>query len=91
MTQDEELPRYEEFYHQVANLLHTIHVFKEPRRYLRRWGDRTPGNGRFPGHGIVRVFAPQDIHVALYEPVLTGTFKSFASALEAIGQAVATA
>jgi hypothetical protein len=79
----------EVFYDTVAELLETQHPFKELKLYMSRWGDRTPGNGRFPGHGLVRVFSPTVIHVALYEPKLYGAFTSFDTALEALRLALA--
>lgn len=81
---------YEVFYNQIADLLETTHVFKPQRRYMRRWGDRTPGNGRFPGHGIVRAFSETNIHMALHTPVVSGTYQSFREAVQAVRSALAT-
>lgn len=80
---------HEEFYAAVAALLGTTHDFVQPPREgaKLRWGPRTPGNGRFPGHGLVRIFGDK-IHVALTTPFLTGVFGSKDSALAAIGEAV---
>jgi len=91
----------EEFYQRCAGLLGTEHVYHEPPKselrlrydgtisntYRNRWNNRHPGNGRFVGHGIVRVFGPC-VHVVLSNPPLTGTYPSLAEALEAISHAL---
>lgn len=71
----------EEFYNKIAELLGTQHVYVQPVTYMRRWGKRTPGNGRFPGHGVIRVHASDRIHFAFYTPAFSKTFKSFDEAL----------
>ncbi len=35
-----------------------------------RWNNRHPGNGRFPGVGTIRLYAPNHIHVSLRQPVV---------------------
>lgn len=57
-----------EFYAKVAELLDTT-TDGEPFKYYKRtrWNNRIPGQGRFPGRGIVRIFGDQ-IHVALNNP-----------------------
>jgi hypothetical protein len=79
------------FYEECAKLLdcaeHTYRVF--PYRKRTRWNNRTAGNGRFPGHGLIRMFGPTSIHVALYEPKLSGQFKSMDAVYAAIKEALA--
>jgi hypothetical protein len=57
------------FYHAVAKLLGTKYVGTEfAYRYRTRWNNRTPGGGRFPNYGIVRLFGDK-VHIALIDPV----------------------
>ncbi len=56
----------------------------QPLSRHTRWGPREPGNGRFPGHGTIRVFSEKMIHVSLNDPSLSGTFTSFEAVLEAL-------
>jgi hypothetical protein len=73
----------EEFYCRVSEITGISHDYIEPFRYLRfdrqlgkfvettrlrRWGNRTPGNGRFPGLGLIRYFGPTCIQMALQKP-----------------------
>ena len=78
----------EDFYHAVATLLqceaHSYQAFPYGRR--TRWNNRKPGAGRFPGHGLVRVYGPATIHVHLTTPPVQGLFHSTDDALEAIGR-----
>ncbi len=78
----------EEFYSAVADILGSTHVYVQPPSYTRRWGPRRPGNGRYPGHGIIRVHAPDQIYVSLHTPALSGTYDRFDAALEAIQRRV---
>jgi hypothetical protein len=61
----------EQFYAECAALLGTSHE-GEPfqYRYRTRWNNRTPGQGRFPGKGIIRVFG-NSVHVALTDPAIS--------------------
>jgi hypothetical protein len=79
----------QEFYAEVGAILGVDHEYVTPPAPGKklRWGPRGPGNGRFPGHGIVRMFSPTVIHVALTKPVLFATFESPELALTAISQA----
>jgi len=71
-----------EFYEEVANLLGTEHEGKPfPWYYRTRWNNRTAGQGRFPGRGIVRVFGSQ-VHVALTNPPIHKIFQSRSECLE---------
>lgn len=80
----------EGFYTKCAELLGATHAYKKfPYRKRTRWNNRTAGNGRFIGHGLVRVFGPTTIHVSLTSPRLSGCFKSQDAVLEAIKQAMA--
>jgi hypothetical protein len=47
-----------------------------------RW-DRRPGNGRYPGHGIARVYGDR-VHLALRSPLLVGSYASMDQALQAL-------
>jgi len=82
----------EEFYDAVAAIFDTVHLYVIPPTpgAKRRWGPRTPGNGRFPGHGIVRFFSPTSIHVVLHDPILSGVFNDPEIALREIRKAEAT-
>jgi hypothetical protein len=61
----------EEFYRECARLLHAVHTYR-PRigKPPNRWNNRHPGNGRFPGFGTIRHYAPNHIHVSLRQPVI---------------------
>lgn len=77
-----------EFYDAVAEVLGTTHQHFTPvGNRKKRWGPREPGNGRFPGFGLVRVFSNCLIHVSLTHPQLNGIYKSMAEALTAITEA----
>lgn len=59
----------EEFYRRCADLLGTRYDctgLPDPRR--TRWNNRSPGHGRFPGYGIIRLHG-DDVHVSLRHPV----------------------
>jgi hypothetical protein len=58
----------EEFYAECAAILDCTHE-GEPFAYRKRtrWNNRKPGQGRFPGRGIIRVFGSQ-VHIALTWP-----------------------
>ncbi len=74
----------EEFYAECAALLGVDHEGKPFTHYRRtRWNNRTPGQGRYPGCGIIRVFG-STVHIALNSPSLSGTFSSKEDALVAI-------
>src|ERR1044071_5447312 len=91
----------EEFYERCAQLLATEYISRPapgPIERLRhdgtirnthktRWNDRDPGNGRFPGRGLVRHFGSA-VFVNLHDPPLWGTFKSSDEALAAIARAL---
>lgn len=61
----------EAFYRECARLLGTSYdCVPFPFRKRTRWNNRTAGSGRFPGHGIIRVFG-DEVQVALTCPKLT--------------------
>ena len=54
-----------------------------------RWNNRKPGNGRFPGFGIIRMFGQTHVQVSLRHPVkLNGTYGSREAAVSAVRTAV---
>lgn len=56
----------EEFYQKCSEILDIEHKFKtiwKNERRSGRWGPREPGNGRFPGFGLIRWFGPNYIHM----------------------------
>jgi len=55
-----------------------------PKFRLTRWNNRKPGNGRFPGLGLIRAFSSNQIHINIRNPDLCGVYKSYESALEAL-------
>ena len=79
----------EPFYQACAELLGTKHVYRPfPPRKRNRWTNREAGNGRFPGHGCVRMFGENSIHVMLTSPKLNRHFSSCDAALAAIRDAL---
>ena len=76
----------EEFYQRVADLLHVEYTFLNISKRRTRWGPREPGNGRFPGHGLVQWFGPDCIKVCLINPALVATFDNPERALAAIAE-----
>jgi hypothetical protein len=76
----------EQFYAECAALLGTTHDDTPfPYRKRTRWNNRTPGRGRFPGRGVIRVFG-DSVHVALSSPSIhfIGTKESVLDLLRAI-------
>jgi len=60
----------EDFYRECARLLDAVHTYRPwIGRPPNRWNNRHPGNGRFPGFGTIRLYAPNHIHVSLHQPV----------------------
>lgn len=59
----------ETFYRQCADILGTTYDCTAFTGHARtRWNNRSPGGGRFPGCGIVRLFGDQ-VQIALRHPV----------------------
>jgi hypothetical protein len=75
----------EDFYLTCAEILGASTTYKDATPFPRwdretgqmyipgtratRWGGREPGNGRFPGFGIIRLFGPTNIQVCLTNPI----------------------
>lgn len=83
MERIQKVKAIEDFYSQCAEILGTGHEFRDqvPRpkvsrdgvRYIpsttqTRWGPRSPGNGRFPGFGTIRLFWPETVQINLLNP-----------------------
>jgi hypothetical protein len=66
-----------QFYTECARLLGVAYTYK-PWPYHRptRWNNRAPGNGRFPGIGLVRMYSPTVIQISLRDPTLSKFCKS---------------
>lgn len=59
----------EQFYHRCAEILGTTYDCEGFQyAYRTRWNNRTAGNGRFPDHGLIRLFGDQ-VQIALRYPV----------------------
>lgn len=75
----------EGFYQAVGKILNCDPCYKKREfRKITRWNNRTPGNGRYPGHGIVRFYSSTNIHVSLHTPYITGVYNTIEDALNAI-------
>lgn len=89
---EEKLSIEQGFYEECAKLLDCAeHTYRQyPYRKRTRWTNRFGGggNGRYPGHGLIRMFAPNLIHVALFEPRLSGQFKSIEDVYAALKEAL---
>ena len=70
------------FYRACAELLGVAHSYR-PFAFRRptRWNNRTPGNGRFPGFGLIRLFG-DSVHMHLRAPEAVN--RRFASQEEAL-------
>ncbi len=68
MKTEEKVKIIEDFYGQCAEILGTEHVYREPASRPTRWGPRTPGNGRFPDFGMIRLFWPNTVQINLLQP-----------------------
>ena len=79
----------EGFYQKCAELLSAEHAYQKfPYRKRTRWNNRSAGNGRFAGHGLIRAYSENLIHVHLHHPKINGTYKSMQDALAAIENAL---
>ncbi len=45
-----------EFYERCGEILGIAHVYNKPVPRRNRWNNRRPGNGRFPGFGLVQCY-----------------------------------
>lgn len=82
----------EEFYRRCAEILGTTYDC-EPfaHDWRTRWNNRKAGSGRFPGHGIIRLFGDQ-VQIALRSPVpIQTSIEGREVALEYLQQAMANA
>lgn len=56
------------FYQRCADILGAEHHYQPyPYRRPNRWNNRAPGNGRYPGFGIIRLFGDR-VHMQLRAP-----------------------
>lgn len=82
----------EDFYKRVSEILDTNIEYKTPysgAKRPNRWNNRSPGNGRFEGYGIVRMFSLTFISVDLYFPRhAKGNFKTPDTALDFINMII---
>ena len=84
------------FYEKCATLLKCgeytytewLHRTSTGEKKKTRWNNRKPGNGCFPGKGLIRMFGPNLIHVMLHSPKMSGVYKSEEDALTAIKAAL---
>lgn len=53
----------EDFYITCGSILDLDTKYIEPQ-IKNRWCDRNPGNGRYPGYGLIRRFGSNTIHVS---------------------------
>ena len=82
MKIEERVKVEEEFYSDCAEILGTEHEYRDcvprpkmhrdgevyiPSTMATRWGGREPGNGRFPGFGIIRLFG-DTVQIRLTKP-----------------------
>ena len=55
----------------------------QPMTRAGRWSGREPGNGRFQGYGLIRLFGRDRVHVLLRKPqAVNRIFDDRAKALE---------
>lgn len=76
-----------QFYNECARLLGVASTYAPwpfPTRRPDRWNNRSPGNGRFSGIGIVRMYAPTVIHISLRDPALSKVCSSPQEAYETL-------
>lgn len=59
----------EGFYKKCAELLGVPDTYRRyPYSKRTRWNNRAPGNGRFEGYGMIRLFGSK-VHMALRSPI----------------------
>ena len=89
MKNEHECQVEQEFYQAVARLLQTeINYRPFPHRKITRWNNRAPGNGRYPGFGLVRRFSKNLVNISLHTPKICATVYSEQAALEVIANAI---
>lgn len=82
----------QQFYRSCAELLGVEGGYR-PRRFAQanRWNNRAPGNGRFPGFGLIRMFGPRHIQLSLRRPrKINATCSSAEEALSLLQGALGT-
>jgi len=81
-----------EFYNRCAAILGTTYDCEAfSHCYRTRWNNRKPGSGRFPDHGIIRLFGDH-VQIALRAPTVIQTnVEGRQAALDFLRQAVADA
>ena len=60
---EEYLEKQKLFYKTCGEILGIEHKYKVPFARKTRWNDRSPGNGRYEGFGIIRRFSETLISV----------------------------
>jgi hypothetical protein len=73
-----------DFYAKCDEIFKQSHGPPTTKKYCRRWGQRTPGSGRFEGYGLVRWFSPSNVHIALRHPVELQTSVTAVEAIDII-------
>lgn len=73
-----------DFYLKIADLLGVEYFYSPPLGKKTRWNNRDPGNGRFPGRGLVRRYNSTFIHVHLFKPAMIGIYTSEDAVLDKI-------
>lgn len=81
----------DEFYRTCAEILDTTYDCESfPHDYRTRWNNRRPGNGRFPDHGIIRIFGDM-VQIALRAPVaIQCNVEGRQAAIELLRERIAT-
>ncbi|AFL54022.1 hypothetical protein ABIE78_006349 [Sinorhizobium fredii] len=78
------------FYEECSRILGASHAYEAPRSLkINRWNNRGPGNGHFPGYGLIRVLGPHHIRIALRRPELKLLCRSEEAAFAALKRAKA--
>lgn len=77
------------FHAAVAALLGAEDAYRpNAKAYRTRWNDRTAGNGRYPGFGIVRRFG-DEVQIAIRRPIeMQRNFATTDEAIEALTEAL---
>ena len=89
MNKEEDVIDAEKFYQMVAILLKCDdHKYIEPYKKKTRWNNRSPGNGRYHNHGLIRYHNPSNIHVMLSNPKINGLYTSVDSVIDVIKKAL---
>lgn len=77
------------FYRRCAEILGTDYDCKPFAGHRRtRWNNRAPGSGRFPGHGLIRLFG-DTVQIVLRHPVVMHrTIEGRQAAVDALKSAI---